>query len=371
MGHHPHRDQCNDLHLSREHDLRLLHAHTLKKGLANMKKYIRFICCTVITAIALSACDTTSQTGIEYIPEVSSEVADINGETIFVTETLPEEVTDNSETIVSSNEDNKSPDKETDPTNENFDKSKPTNTPTPRPANVSSPNATPTPKPTDAPESASSPVLQVTNTPTPSPKTTETPVPTTTVTPKPTATPSPKPTATSTPKPTSTPTPTATPTPEPHEHDWIRYPHIQSWDGNLGYLYYCECGEYYYENCYAESDPDREAVAAIVRVPTTVYGCNITTGYGTAWEDGEDVSVLVVREYVVQPKDGAYYHDPCIYDYEWYELYEDPEDLYAGFYEVYPVSVAYGYGTAYIDGNLIGPELIGFVDEPLNYIPWY
>lgn len=330
-----------------------------------MKKHIKLICCTIITALTFCACDTNSDTGIEYLNSetlTSSGVTDISA--INATETKTAETdtkprTTYTEIIADTPKTNETEAdettvKETEVSNNSSPALKPTNTP--RATNTPAPmptNATPTPKPTETARSTSAPTPQATSTP------------------MPTATPSPKPTATSTPKPTNIPTPTATPTPEPHEHDWVRYPYMQSWDDNLGYIYYCECGEDYYEYCYSPSDPDRESVAAIVRVPTDVYGCNITSGYGTAWEDGDAVTVLVVREYIVQPKEGAYYHDPCIDDYEWYEIYEDPDDLYEGLYEVYPNAVAWGYGTACIDENLVGPELIGFVDEPVNYYPWY
>lgn len=355
-----------------------------------MKRINEFICLVLITSVLVSACDANSEAGLEYIKEetvTSVAGTDIYGDPVIVTETTrtstvesvsdpkSSEITEagTEETREGESSETQKPDREENNAASATPKPtvspKPTITPratnTPKPTATSTPRATVTPKPTSAPKATATPTPK----PTTVPRATATPKPTATPSPRPTSTP--KPTATSTPRPTATPVPTATPTPEPHDHDWVRTEHFWSEDGALGYYYFCDCGECYFEPSYSPEDPDRAPVAAIVRVPITVYGCDINVNVGTAWEDGDPVTVLVVRDYVVQPLEGAYYHDPCIDNYELYEIYEDPDDLYEGLYEVYPNAVAWGYGTACIDGNLVGPELIGFVDEPLAYYPWY
>ena len=185
---------------------------------------------------------------------------------------------------------------------------------------------------------SSTPCLEVSVTPTSKPSLKPTETSYSTETPKATNTPAP----TSTPKdiniqkdtsaPTSTPVPTATlapttiPSPTP------------------------------------TSVPEKSPVPAIIRVVYTVSGCNITSGFGTAWEDGDFVQVNVTREYVCQPLEGTKYHSYNVYDYEPYGSQVDPDDLFSDFYAVYPCSCVWGYGTGYVDGHLVGPEVVGFVE---------
>lgn len=111
------------------------------------------------------------------------------------------------------------------------------------------------------------------------------------------------------------------------------------------------------------SPTPKPAVAAIIRVKFRVSGCNITENIGTASEDGEAVQMTVVREYKCKPLPGTKYHSCRVSDYEPYGLQVVPDDLYKDFYAKYPNGVVWGYGTGYENGHLVGPKVVGFVDE--------
>lgn len=117
---------------------------------------------------------------------------------------------------------------------------------------------------------------------------------------------------------TSTPAPTATPIPEPTEEP--------------------------------EPEPtEKEPVAAIVQVTEIVYGSDDPDG------EDRDVSVTVVREYIVQPYPDAVYHSYRVSDYIAYDFQADYNDLDNEFYSVYPNGLVAGYNT-------IGETIVGFVD---------
>lgn len=195
-----------------------------------------------------------------------------------------------------------------------------TNTSVADPAPVQPAGADPTPipstKPADTQEMTET--IKVTDTP----KVTSTPMPTD----MPLSTNTPVPTVTPTTTQIPSPTPTQIPSPSPTEV------------------------------------PEKAPVPAVIRVTYTVSGCNITSGFGTAWEDGDFVQVNVTREYICQPLDGTEYHSYSVSDYEPCGLQVDPDDLYSDFYAVYPYSYVWGYGTGYVDGHLVGPKVVGFVE---------
>ena len=122
------------------------------------------------------------------------------------------------------------------------------------------------------------------------------------------ATPTPEPTATPIPEPTNTPIPEPTEIPAP-----------------------------------------QEPVAAIVQVTEIVYGSDDPDG------DDNDVSVTVVRNYVVQPRESTEYHSYSVTDYYAYDAQADYNDLAQEFYNQYQNGLVVGYNT-------VGEEIIGFVD---------
>lgn len=158
-----------------------------------------------------------------------------------------------------------------------------------------------------------------------------------------------------------------------HQHDYNYKTYL---DPKTGTPYgECECGAYTTDtslfNAPKPTDTptptpeptSKPAVAAIVRVKFIVSGCNITENIGTAWEDGDAVDITVVREYVCEPLSGTEYHSNNVSDYEPYGKQVVPEDLYKDFYAKYPNGVVWGYGTGYENGYLVGPEVVGFVDD--------
>ena len=61
-----------------------------------MKKHIKLICCTIITALTFCACDTNSETGIEYLRSgtvTSSAVTDISVENTTKTKDTGTDIT--------------------------------------------------------------------------------------------------------------------------------------------------------------------------------------------------------------------------------------------------------------------------------------